>query len=134
MDTKFSKCGIREFGGSIHSIFAATHPEMLKRFNFSTENAKKNTMNAATLLVATRKAAKIIEKWKECAIEKDCMAPEGSHRECDIPKLYKNEYANCHRYDQSVLAILLYNCSQNSSDYLESTPLINIERLGSPPP
>uniref|UniRef100_A0A914QFA6 Uncharacterized protein n=1 Tax=Panagrolaimus davidi TaxID=227884 RepID=A0A914QFA6_9BILA len=101
MDTKFKKCGVREFDQTIHSIFSATHPETLKLFNMSEEIAKKNTMFGATLLVATQKALEIVKKWKECAIEKECMAPEGSHRACDIPKLYKNEYGNCHRFDQS---------------------------------
>uniref|UniRef100_A0A914Y0T9 Uncharacterized protein n=1 Tax=Panagrolaimus superbus TaxID=310955 RepID=A0A914Y0T9_9BILA len=135
MDTKFLKCGIREFDGTIHSIFSATHPDMLKRFNFSVEIAKSNTMHGATLLVASRNASsKIIQEWKECAMEKECMAPEGSHRACDIPKLYKNEYGNCHRYDQSVISLLLYKCSQNANDYVQSSPLISYERLGSPPP
>uniref|UniRef100_A0AC34G1Z2 Uncharacterized protein n=1 Tax=Panagrolaimus sp. ES5 TaxID=591445 RepID=A0AC34G1Z2_9BILA len=134
MDSKFSKCGIREFDVTIHSIFSATHPDMLKKFNFSVEIAKKNKMYGATLLVATRKSLEIISKWKECALEKECMAPEGSHRACDIPKLYSNEYGNCHRYDQSMMALLLYNCTPNSSDYVEYSNLISIERRGSPPP
>uniref|UniRef100_A0A914Q9L1 Uncharacterized protein n=1 Tax=Panagrolaimus davidi TaxID=227884 RepID=A0A914Q9L1_9BILA len=134
MDTKFKKCGIREFDQTIHSIFPATHPETLKLFNMSEEIAKKNTMFGATLLMATQKALEIVKKWKECAIKKECMAPEGSHRACDIPKLYKNEYGNCHRFDQSVMALLLYNCTKNSSDYIQASPLINIERSGSPPP
>jgi hypothetical protein len=38
------------------------------------------------------------------------MAPEGSHASCNftiVNGVRQNEYANCHRYDQSAINIIL---------------------------
>ncbi|XP_052244641.1 uncharacterized protein LOC127853881 [Dreissena polymorpha] len=49
----------------------------------------------------------IIKPWVGCGLTLGCMMPDGlpdDHLPCE----YRNVYGECHRYDQSVLSILLY--------------------------
>uniref|UniRef100_A0AC34F5E2 Uncharacterized protein n=1 Tax=Panagrolaimus sp. ES5 TaxID=591445 RepID=A0AC34F5E2_9BILA len=126
MDTKFSKCGIRDFGESGHSILFATHPKMLQYFNMSEETAKNNIMIAGGLFIISRKGSNILQKWNKCALEKECMAPEGSELYCTCGECRtKNIYGNCHRFDQAVLSILTLQCSSNLKDFYQPSTLIS---------
>ncbi len=44
-----------------------------------------------------------------CSLEKDCMAPEGIFVNCQFGKNTCDVFANCHRFDQSALNVLLLN-------------------------
>ncbi len=44
-----------------------------------------------------------------CALDKRCIAPIGSQLKCNFKGGAYARYANCHRYDQSLLNILLAN-------------------------
>uniref|UniRef100_A0AC34FR30 Uncharacterized protein n=1 Tax=Panagrolaimus sp. ES5 TaxID=591445 RepID=A0AC34FR30_9BILA len=130
MDTKFFKCGIRAFIDTRHSILFATNPKMLQYFNVSENFAKNNHMLGATLFVISRKGSEIVQKWNNCALEKECMAPKGSHLYCKCEECRtKNIYGNCHRFDQSVLSILTLQCSSNFNDFLETSSLIDVQRM-----
>uniref|UniRef100_A0A914QDL3 Uncharacterized protein n=1 Tax=Panagrolaimus davidi TaxID=227884 RepID=A0A914QDL3_9BILA len=133
MDTEFSKCGIRQFGRVGHTIFAATHPKMFELFNISSQIVKQNFMYSANSFVVTPKASKIIRKWTECALEKECMAPEGSKLYCMLPILWEGKYANCHRFDQSALALLTLQCSLDTKDFFQPSYLLDTKRIESPP-
>uniref|UniRef100_A0A914XPT2 Uncharacterized protein n=1 Tax=Panagrolaimus superbus TaxID=310955 RepID=A0A914XPT2_9BILA len=112
MNTNFSKCGLRLFGTTSHTIFAATNPKMLDIFNFSKQTAQAHLMYSASSLFLTPKSLNIVSKWNECALEKACMAPEGSQIYCNNEKLRNGKYANCHRFDQSALALLTLQCKK----------------------
>lgn len=65
----------------------ADHKELLTQTN----------LNGACISVDYNndKVRKIITKWKDCALTKDCIAPKGANK--------KN-----HRYDQAILSTLIY--------------------------
>ena len=47
----------------------------------------------------------------DCALHKECIAPEGARRECNSALKFNvhkdGTYVGCHRYDQSALNIIL---------------------------
>uniref|UniRef100_A0A914P674 Uncharacterized protein n=1 Tax=Panagrolaimus davidi TaxID=227884 RepID=A0A914P674_9BILA len=93
--------------------------------------AKRNQMFGATLYTVTKskKSEAIIAKLVKCALEEGCMAPLVSFLFCIPSKLEKGEYADCHRFDQSALAILLAQCSDKQSDYFHESSLVVIQRM-----
>ncbi|CAJ0947211.1 unnamed protein product, partial [Mesorhabditis belari] len=67
-----------------------------------------------SILVKRSAFSSQIIKWALlCAMTDECISPVGSFRECDFPK----GITTCHRYDQSMLNILLYNALQESPDW-----------------
>lgn len=74
-----------------------THKKTLSYFNLAEKLYKCRNLSAAALGFDYnfKKARELVHEWKECAVVKECIAPEGSNR--------KN-----HRQDQSVLTILAY--------------------------
>lgn len=78
-------------------IFSWTHPKTLKFLETSDKILNKRNLNAACVAVNYNfnEIKKVIDKWKQCALMKECIAPEGSSR--------KN-----HRQDQAVLSVIAY--------------------------
>ncbi len=74
-----------------------THPKTLEFLNASNRLLYKPNLSGHCVAVNYRdpKARKLVERWKECALTKDCIAPEGSSR--------KN-----HRQDQAVLSVIAH--------------------------
>lgn len=100
---------------SHHSIYAATDKRMYRYLPISDTVAKNLTMGAATvqLIYATTKIRKdVLRYWVLCALEKDCMAPEGSRLECNFGQNRYTYYAGCHRQDQSAISIILSNVNK----------------------
>uniref|UniRef100_A0A7E4W4V6 Glycosyltransferase family 92 protein n=1 Tax=Panagrellus redivivus TaxID=6233 RepID=A0A7E4W4V6_PANRE len=131
MNQKYSKCGIRTLGVTYHSIVAATHPGIYQYFKNDTMNHVKSTrMVAATTYLAVRNPAgiKTMKKIVDCALTKECMAPTGSSVLCNYARLNVAKYADCHRYDQSALALALLDCSHSQNDYAGNTDLIDMQR------
>ncbi|KAL6736236.1 hypothetical protein Aduo_006613 [Ancylostoma duodenale] len=96
-----------------HSIFAVTNPGTYQYIPTNIEAIKtKASMNhdASFAFVArTEDGVEILKWYVLCALEKDCMAPPGAQLQCTFKDgRYKN-YANCHRYDQSVINLILSN-------------------------
>ncbi len=75
-----------------------THPTMLKRFNVGGLNLCKRNLNGAIIGFDTQNtsAKDLVIAWFECAMEKECIAPDGSGR-------------SNHRQDQAALTCLAYN-------------------------
>ncbi|KAK6737425.1 hypothetical protein RB195_019867 [Necator americanus] len=75
------------------------------------EAIKTTKCCAATFAFAVRTADTMeLMKWNVlCALEKNCMAPRHSKIPCHFTKDRMKDYAYCHRFDQSVINILLGN-------------------------
>ena len=82
------------------NIFKWTHHETLKFLKVSKNIQYKRNLSGGCVAINYDfdKVKKTIHKWKDCALTKECIAPEGSSR--------KN-----HRQDQAVLSILAYQAN-----------------------
>ena len=78
----------------------------------------------------TRESKKIVDAWASCAMLNSCIAPLGSKLVCDKAKIQSGKYANCHRFDQSVLNILLYKCVPQLEKVYRKSDLIRVCREG----
>jgi hypothetical protein len=78
-------------------ISSWTHPKTLKFLEASNKILEKRNLNGACIAVNYNfsEVKKVIDKWKQCALMKECIAPEGSSR--------KN-----HRQDQATLSVIAY--------------------------
>jgi hypothetical protein len=78
-------------------IFKWTHPKTLNFLKTSDKTLYKHNLNGACVAVNYKYAEvkKVIDNWKQCALKKECIAPEGSSREN-------------HRQDQAALSVLAY--------------------------
>ncbi|KAL6736497.1 hypothetical protein Aduo_006843 [Ancylostoma duodenale] len=108
-----------------HSIFAATNPGMYKYIPTNIDAIKKNQSanhdaNFA-FIVKTPDSVEILKWYVMCALEKECIAPSGAQVWCIFKEDRFNDYANCHRYDQSVINLLLANSyDYNTKNYVSS--------------
>ena len=48
---------------------------------------------------------KLIKPWLDCALHKECIAPEGAP--CRMTSIHDGRYIGCHRYDQSALNVII---------------------------
>ncbi|GMT12388.1 hypothetical protein PFISCL1PPCAC_3685, partial [Pristionchus fissidentatus] len=93
---------------SFHSIFATTHPKMYEYLPVDIPFAKTLDMLSATMFIARSDFSREAVKWNVlCALTEDCMAPNGGRLPCAFAKDRYNFYANCHRYDQSSMNIIV---------------------------
>lgn len=74
-----------------------THPKTLNFLRASNELLHKHNLNGACVAINYKysNVKNIIDRWKECALIKDCIAPNGSSREN-------------HRQDQAVLSVIAH--------------------------
>ncbi|MEW8015413.1 MAG: hypothetical protein AB2807_11730 [Candidatus Sedimenticola endophacoides] len=81
-------------GGSISDW---THPRTLEFLNASDSLLNRPNLNGAFVAADYQndKAREVVDRWKKCALERECIAPRGSSR--------KN-----HRQDQAVLSVLVH--------------------------
>ncbi|XP_060568726.1 uncharacterized protein LOC132727312 [Ruditapes philippinarum] len=64
----------------------------------------------------------IVDTWAACAVNKNCIAPQGTNRKLSCRISNKSD-GRCHRFDQAVLSILLRRLYHAKNDYpLVSTP------------
>uniref|UniRef100_A0A915IXJ5 Uncharacterized protein n=1 Tax=Romanomermis culicivorax TaxID=13658 RepID=A0A915IXJ5_ROMCU len=109
----FAKCSrypwhMFDFTG--HSIFAATKSGMYDFLPVPKEQSSNISMIGANiqLVFGTKKLKRqILRYWVLCALEEKCMAPDGSNLGCNFENDRYSRYAECHRFDQSALNILL---------------------------
>ena len=113
------KTGILFYVGTTgHSILAATSPGMLKYFPLKKSDAVKDMLYASAMIILnTPDVQKHIMKWASvCALKKECIAPPGSRNHCDRSVYRRNKYADCHRFDQSLVNILAAHFYNNEHE------------------
>ncbi len=99
---------LRRFGfyspASTGTIGRWTHPKTLAWFGVEAGLLDKKQRAACVVGASclTPEARRIIGEWKECALQRDCIAPPGSDR-------------TNHRQDQAVLSILVEQSALQSS-------------------
>lgn len=93
-----------------HSIYSATNPKMFEYLPMPENLSKNLSMYAGGLeLIYGLKENKenVLRYWVLCALEKDCMGPIGAYVDCTFTENRWIQYANCHRFDQSAINVLL---------------------------
>ncbi|CAJ0605283.1 unnamed protein product [Cylicocyclus nassatus] len=90
------------------------------------EAVKKDPCYCAgfTFVVKTTDVVELLKWYVLCALQKDCMGPSGANHTCTFAKDDQfTKYAKCHRYDQSVVNILLANLFEHKPNrYVVSQP------------
>ncbi|KAK5976030.1 hypothetical protein GCK32_018136 [Trichostrongylus colubriformis] len=94
-----------------HSTFAATDPGVYNYFPTLIAYLKQYPNYEANFafIVRTKEAITVLKWFVLCALEKDCMGPPGAQLSCSFSNDRFKQYAKCHRYDQSVINLLLAN-------------------------
>lgn len=94
-----------------HSILSATHPGMMEYLPLEkAEGVKKMYQGGAVVIINTNEVQKHIMKWLViCMLKKDCVAPSHLKQNSCRYKFPVSRYGGCHRYDQSVMNILVRN-------------------------
>ena len=97
-------------GPSGHSIVAATHPRMMEYFPMERSGAVSDMFQAGAIVVLnTAEVQNNILKWMcVCVLNVDCISPPGSTLFCNF-NFPREKFGGCHRYDQSLLSILVFN-------------------------
>ncbi|EDO38878.1 predicted protein [Nematostella vectensis] len=97
----------------MHSIRAATHPQMIKYFPASEDGLLSDMLPGGCILVLnTADVQQHILPWTTlCALHKNCIQPTGANKDCPrrIWGLPRNQYANCHRFDQALFSLVVGN-------------------------
>ncbi|EGT58691.1 hypothetical protein CAEBREN_14402 [Caenorhabditis brenneri] len=65
----------------------------------------------------TKRTMEILKWWVMCSLTDECINPPGARLACNFKKDQFNVYADCFRFDQSVLNLLLLNKYQNFNKY-----------------
>ena len=103
--------------GSPHwpAIVSLTHDGMLEYLRM--QQSRKELVNFVgtqggvwLMWANSMMKARVIDAWVDCAVNKRCIAPEGSRLQpCnlnDLGSLTVGNYVGCHRYDQSALNMI----------------------------
>jgi hypothetical protein len=115
--------GVLLFDVAGHSIYSTTHVTMYRYLPMDRQAAIKVQMwgAGAIFINCTRQLYdEIIRWWFLCALEPRCMAPT-RQLYCNFMHLPdsqkpRDQYAQCHRYDQSALNVLLANYFHQEGD------------------
>lgn len=108
----------------------ATDPRMYNYFHVSDEALKIEMVAATTFVVSKTSASlRVLKNVVDCALIEGCMGPSNATVFCNTEVLWKGEYANCHRYDQSALALSLAQCSSNIEDYQGVSDILAVQRF-----
>lgn len=98
---------------SDHGVFPTTHPGVYEYIptllRYLKQRSSENHDAGFVFVVRTADAVNILKWYVLCALEKDCMAPPGARLACRFGDDRFAHYAECHRYDQSVINLLLAN-------------------------
>ncbi|KAK6766195.1 hypothetical protein RB195_025850 [Necator americanus] len=120
-----------------HGIYAATDPSLYSYFPVFFEELRKPKakMYEAGLVLAmrTRETMEKIVKWSVlCALEENCMGTRIIPNTCEFTNGDRySSFAHCHRYDQSVVNVLLADAYYYDRHYYTSeiTDFFQIQRF-----
>jgi hypothetical protein len=116
-----------------HSTFAVTAPGMMDFFNCSKERLYDRQLAANFMLVykTPEIVQNVLKWWLLCALEPECMGPKGGEVDCRFPADSYKTYANCHRYDQSAINILLAKATafRGYQNYYHKPSFARVERV-----
>ncbi|KAJ1364117.1 hypothetical protein KIN20_024134 [Parelaphostrongylus tenuis] len=121
--TDCRKPGYLLHSSSGHSVYATTNPGVYDFIPTLPERLRsKSCLNydaGFAFVVRTSDSINILKWYVLCALEKNCMAPYGASPYCAFEEDRFYHYANCHRYDQSIINLLLANSyDYNSMNYV----------------
>ncbi|CAJ0588759.1 unnamed protein product [Cylicocyclus nassatus] len=107
------------------STFITTHPGTYTFLPTNMKEIKKKTcphmQSGFMFFIRTNDAIEILKWFVLCSLEENCIAPLGAKRSCEFAHDRYEKYANCHRFDQSVVNLLLANAYRcNVSNYFSS--------------
>ena len=113
-----------------HSIIAATHPGMMEYIPIKTNDSVKDMFEANSMIVInTPEVQTHIMKWLvTCALIEDCIAPVGAKLYCGF-NFPKDKFGGCHRYDQSLVNILVSNAYSADRNRYVFQGFAEVERL-----
>ena len=113
-----------------HSIIAATHPGMMEYIPIKTNDSVKDMFEANSMIVInTPEVQTHIMKWLvTCALKEDCIAPVGARLYCDF-NFPKDKFRGCHRYDQSLVNILVSNVYSSDRNRYVFEGFAEVDRL-----
>ena len=104
--------GILVIGQSAsYTTFSATHPDMLKFIQTNEQKLSQNPhIEIRAIMVHNTKEVhdQIMRVFTACALEPSCLAPPGAKWQCRFD-FTGRKHADCHRFDESALNILLKN-------------------------
>ena len=104
-------------GPAGHSIVSATEPRMFRYLPMKNAHLTKGIPAATGMLVFNTKFVRsTIMKWAiACSLLEDCIAPPASHLYCGY-KFPVDKFGGCHRYDQSMFAIVVSNVYDSQTE------------------
>ncbi|EGT58659.1 hypothetical protein CAEBREN_06781 [Caenorhabditis brenneri] len=115
-----------------HSNFAVLHPGLLDYLPTNSIQLLKEIYQVGSGALHIPRTSETIEifKWFVlCALEEKCMNPPGAQLHCEFRPNTMDDYANCFRYDQSVLNLLLLNQYQDHLKYGFYQSFLNLFRF-----
>ncbi|KAE9548917.1 hypothetical protein FO519_007862 [Halicephalobus sp. NKZ332] len=94
-----------------HTIYPVTMSSIYDYFPTDIEKMKSTPMYEAGLVTVfrTRRALKLLKWYVLCALEKNCMVPSTTNPIHYCGSMKSSESPECHRFDQSVINVLLAN-------------------------
>ena len=100
-----------------HSIITATHPRMMEYLPMEKTGVVKDMLQGgAVIVINTAEVQKYIMKWfVVCVLKTDCIAPDGSTLFCNF-NFPRESFGGCHRYDQSLVNILVSNAYNHEEE------------------
>ena len=123
--------GIVQMNPSRHSVFAATHPNMYKYIpsNITALKEAENYQSTLFIVNTLENCDKFLWWYFLCSLTKMCIAPT-DRLACSFARNDRFAvYANCHRFDMSLLNLLLRNrFNFNSDKYTIGNGLVTIRR------
>ena len=90
-----------------------THKQTLKYLNMTAEKMKgfQEVQAGCWVTWITNKTKRFLNAWTDCALNRNCIAPEGAklyvHPGCKYGDVNSTTFSGCHRFDQSALNVLL---------------------------
>ncbi|XP_061192952.1 uncharacterized protein LOC133201181 [Saccostrea echinata] len=94
-----------------YSTFAVTHPKMYKYLTVDRRELFKSPhieMRAMIIHNTDEVMNNFMKLLTACAVEEQCLSPPGAASKCRFD-VTGREYADCHRYDESAVNIILKN-------------------------